>query len=228
MLFNRIRFILFLIVINVNFIYGQQPSDFVNLSECIPSLVVSLRYGTSKNFLGRVVKGYENPKPLGTSAMAEALQFVQKKLKKRNIGLILYDSYRPQKAVADFLEWASDSSDTIMKRYFYPDHKKEQLFKLGFIASKSGHSRGSTVDVGLVEWKGDSYTVIDMGSAWDYFGPEAATGYNNLTKQQLENRALLQNCMELCGFKPYEKEWWHFTLKSEPYPNTYFNFSMHP
>ena len=228
MLFNQIRLILFLIVINVKFFYGQQPSDFVNLSESIPGLVISLRYGTSKNFLGRVVKGYENPNPLGTRAVAEALQCVQKKLKKGNIGLILYDSYRPQKAVDDFLEWASDYSDTIMKRYFYPDNKKEQLFKLGFIASKSGHSRGSTVDVGLVEWKGDSYTIIDMGSAWDYFGPEAAIGYINLTKQQLKNRALLQNCMERCGFKPYDKEWWHFTLKSEPYPNTYFNFSMHP
>ena len=228
MLFNQTRLILFLIVINVKFIYGQQPSDFVNLSESIPSLVLSLRYGTSKNFLGRVVKGYENPNPLGTRAVAEALQCVQKKLKKRNIGLILYDSYRPQKAVDDFLEWASDSSDTIMKRYFYPDNKKEQLFKLGFIASKSGHSRGSTVDVGLIECKGDSYNIIDMGSAWDYFGPEAATNYINLTKQQLKNRALLQNCMERCGFKPYDKEWWHFTLKSEPYPNTYFNFSMHP
>ena len=228
MLFNQIRLILFLIVINVKFFYGQQPSDFVNLSESIPGLVISLRYGTPKNFLGRVVKGYENPNPLGTKAVAEALQCVQKKLKKRNIGLILYDSYRPQKAVDDFLEWASDYSDTIMKRYFYPDNKKEQLFKLGFIASKSGHSRGSTVDVGLIEWKGDSYNIIDMGSAWDYFGPEAATSYINLTKQQLKNRALLQNCMERCGFKPYDKEWWHFTLKSEPYPNTYFNFSMHP
>ena len=228
MLFNQIRLILFLIVINVKFFYGQQPSDFVNLSESIPGLVISLRYGTPKNFLGRVVKGYENPNPLGTKAVAEALQCVQKKLKKRNIGLILYDSYRPQKAVADFLEWASDYSDTIMKRYFYPDNKKEQLFKLGFIASKSGHSRGSTVDVGLIECKGDSYNIIDMGSAWDYFGPEAATNYINLTKQQLKNRALLQNCMERCGFKPYDKEWWHFTLKSEPYPNTYFNFSMHP
>jgi len=228
MLFNQIRLILFLIVINVKFFYGQQPSDFVNLSESIPGLVISLRYGTPKNFLGRVVKGYENPNPLGTKAVAEALQCVQKKLKKRNIGLILYDSYRPQKAVDDFLEWASDYSDTIMKRYFYPDNKKEQLFKLGFIASKSGHSRGSTVDVGLIECKGDSYNIIDMGSAWDYFGPEAATNYINLTKQQLKNRALLQNCMERCGFKPYDKEWWHFTLKSEPYPNTYFNFSMHP
>ena len=142
MLFNQIRLILFLIVINVKFFYGQQPSDFVNLSESIPGLVISLRYGTPKNFLGRVVKGYENPNPLGTRAVAEALQCVQKKLKKRNIGLILYDSYRPQKAVDDFLEWASDYSDTIMKRYFYPDNKKEQLFKLGFIASKSGHSRG--------------------------------------------------------------------------------------
>ena len=228
MLFNQIRLILFLIVINVKFFYGQQPSDFVNLSESIPGLVISLRYGTSKNFLGRVVKGYENPNPLGTRAVAEALQCVQKKLKKRNIGLILYDSYRPQKAVDDFLEWASDYSDTIMKSYFYPNNKKEQLFKLGFIASKSGHSRGSTVDVGLIECKGDSYNIIDMGSAWDYFGPEAATNYINLTKQQLENRALLQNCMERCGFKPYDKEWWHFTLKLEPYPNTYFNFSMHP
>ena len=167
MLFKQIRLIFFLIVINVKFIYGQQPSDFINLSKSIPSLVLSLQYGTSKNFLGRVVKGYENPNPLGTRAVAVAMKCVQKKLKKRNIGLILYDSYRPQKAVDDFLEWASDSSDTIMKRYFYPDHKKEQLFKLGFIASKSGHSRGSSVDVGLVKWKGDSYTIIDMGSSWD-------------------------------------------------------------
>ena len=185
MLFNQIRLILFLIVINVKFFYGQQPSDFVNLSESIPGLVISLRYGTPKNFLGRVVKGYENPNPLGTKAVAEALQCVQKKLKKRNIGLILYDSYRPQKAVDDFLEWASDYSDTIMKRYFYPDNKKEQLFKLGFIASKSGHSRGSTVDVGLIECKGDSYNIIDMGSAWDYFGPEAAELYGAMWIQAL-------------------------------------------
>ena len=208
---------------------AQRPKDFVNLREKIPDLVVSLRYGTPNNFMGRVVKGYEHPEPWATEQLATALQCAQAHLEQKGLGLILYDSYRPQKAVDHFMAWADNPTDTLNKTEYYPEHPKDQLFALGFIASKSGHSRGSSVDVGLIRQKSDSgFEVLDMGSPWDFFGDAAGLDFSGLTQKQRYNRMQLQKTMIECGCKPYKKEWWHFTIKREPYPNTYFNFSMLP
>jgi len=229
MLFNSIKIAFCVTLLGLSQIRGQKPADFVDLSATVPQLVVSLRYGTHKNFMGRVVQGYENPIPLGTKALAEGLQCVQMELAKKGLGLILYDSYRPQKAVDDFVVWSSQEKDTLMKSLYYPQQLKSELFALGFIASQSGHSRGSTIDVGLVQWteKGE-YELVDMGSPWDFFGPEATINYTFLSAEQRNNRMKLYKPMLACGFKPYAKEWWHFTLKNEPYPDTYFNFDLTP
>lgn len=210
-------------------LHAQRPKDFVNLREKIPSLVVSLRYGTQNNFMGTVVKGYEDPEPWATEQLAKALQCAQAKLTQKGLGLILYDSYRPQKAVDHFVVWAANPADTLNKAEYYPEYSKDQLFALGFIAFKSGHSRGSTVDVGLIQWKEEGgFIVFDMGSPWDYFGDAAGLDFLGLTQEQRSNRLQLQESMIDCRFKLYTKEWWHFTIKNEPYPNTYFNFSTQP
>ncbi len=229
MLFKQTSISICLILFYCALLQAQRPKDFVNLSKKIPDLVISLRYGTSNNFMGRVVKGYEHPEPWSTKQLATALACAQAQLAEKGLGLILYDSYRPQKAVDHFVAWATKPEDTLKKADYYPEHRKDQLFDLGFIASKSGHSRGSTVDAGLVQWESDgSFIVLDMGSCWDFFGDKAAIDTPNLTAKQRHNRSQLHESMLACGMKPYAKEWWHFSLINEPYPDTYFNFSMKP
>lgn len=228
MLFKQISFGICL-SLSVIFLQAQRPKDFVNLREKIPDLMISLRYGTPNNFMGKVVKGYEYPEPWATEQLATALQCAQAQLAQKGLGLILYDSYRPQKAVDHFVAWAANPLDTLNKAEYYPEHPKDQLFVLGFIASKSGHSRGSSVDVGLIRQKSDGgFEVLDMGSPWDFFGNAAGLDFMGLTQKQRFNRMQLQKAMIDCGFELYKKEWWHFTIKNEPYPNTYFNFSMLP
>lgn len=201
------------------------PDGFVVLTDYIPDLEVELRYATKTNFLGRPVEGYTSEIGVGTLELARQLKKVQLQLKPYGVGLKIYDTYRPQRAVNDFIQWSQHQNDTIMKRKYYPNLIKKNLFALGFIASKSGHSRGSTVDLTLIYNTGEMKGVeVDMGGTWDFFGERSNYSFSELTQNQKENRKLLRSKMIENGFKPYEKEWWHFSLIEEPFPDTYFDF----
>lgn len=200
------------------------PSAFVNLKKLIPNLELDLRYKGNHNFMGRPVKGYEANKLYITLEAATALQKVQKELNQEGLGIKVFDAYRPQKAVQDFMEWAKNIDDTIAKKEFYPEVDKKDLFVLGYIAEKSGHSRGSTVDLTIIELSNKK--EIDMGSAFDFFGIQSHHDYTLLSEQQIANRQKLRTIMEKNGFKTIEEEWWHYTLKNEPFPETYFDFPI--
>lgn len=198
------------------------PGGFSFIDDIIPGLKVDLRYTSSHNFVGRPVAGYENIRPVLTTLAADALAKVQTDLKPFGLGLLVYDVYRPQRAVDDFVKWAADLDDVRTKAEFYPAVDKQDLFKEDYIASHSGHSRGSTVDLTLISL--DSGEPLDMGSPFDFFGIQSWPEHAQLTSQQRANRLLLQVLMGKHGFKPYPKEWWHFTLENEPFPDRYFDF----
>lgn len=198
------------------------PSAFVNLKKLIPNLELDLRYKGNHNFIGRPVNGYEANKLYITLEAAIALQKVQKELNQEGLGIKVFDAYRPQRAVQNFVEWAKNIDDTITKSEFYPEVDKKDLFILGYIAEKSGHSRGSTVDLTIIELSNKK--EIDMGSAFDFFGIQSHHDYTLLSEQQITNRIKLRTLMEKYGFKTIEEEWWHYTLKNEPFPETYFDF----
>lgn len=200
------------------------PKGFVYADDVIPSAWLEIRYSTDYNFVGTRVSGYEAPVAILTAEAAAALKAVSDELESKGYALLIYDAYRPQKAVDHFIRWSKDPEDTKMKQIFYPEVDKAKVFKLGFIASKSGHSRGSTVDLSLVDkWTG---IPTDMGSPYDFFGEVSAHGTKLITAEQTANRNLLKAAMVKHGFKPYNKEWWHYTLKDEPYPKKYFDFDV--
>jgi zinc D-Ala-D-Ala dipeptidase len=203
------------------------PSGFVYVEDIIHGIKVELRYYSAHNFVGDRIEGYLAPKCILTKEAAEALKGVQEDLGCFGLGLKIYDAYRPQRAVDHFVRWAKDLHDMRMKREFYPNVEKANLFKEDYIAEKSGHSRGSTVDLTVIpldEQMGDK--ELDMGTGFDYFGPQSWPESPEIGASQRAHRMLLQVLMEKHGFKPYPKEWWHFTLKGEPYPDTYFNFPV--
>ena len=203
------------------------PEGFAYLKKENPTLILDLRYATSENFTGKIVTGYTSEKAIGTKALSIALRKVQAQLRPKGLGLKVFDAYRPQSAVDVFVSWATSASDTLKKREYYPNLKKEDLFELGYIAEKSGHTRGSTIDVTLVYLKGRRKgKEIDMGGKWDYFGEASHFNYQKTSPKQMENRRLLRDLMIQGGFNPYEKEWWHFSLKNEPFPTTYFDFPL--
>jgi D-alanyl-D-alanine dipeptidase len=203
------------------------PEGFVYVTSVVLTVNVDLRYYSYNNFVGQRVDGYDSPKCILTAEAAEALKGVQNELKEFGLGLKIFDAYRPQQAVDHFVRWAGDLGDTLMKQQYYPKVDKKDLFKEGYIASKSGHSRGSTVDLTIVSIdKEHPYQELDMGSGWDFFGEQSWPDYPDITPSQRANRMLLKLVMEKYGFKPYDKEWWHFTLKNEPFPDTYFNFPI--
>ena len=185
------------------------------------SIVVNLKYYSSENFTGQFVEGYHSNNAILTKESALALSNAQDDFNKLGYSLILYDAYRPQRAVNFFVQWSKNLNDTINKRVYYPNIKKSELFELGYIAYKSGHSRGSTVDVSLVEISTNK--VLDMGTVFDYFGVESHTFFDDISEKQKSNRLILYEIMSNNGFKNYSKEWWHFTLKNEPYQK-YFDF----
>ena len=201
------------------------PEGFVDVSEVVPSALLDLRYGTGDNFVGRVVDGYESPRAVLSVAAAKALKVAQQKLRPLGYRLKIYDAYRPQRAVVHFVKWAKDLSDTKTKGEYYPEVPKEELFLRGYIALESGHSRGSTVDVTLVRRsKEGQWQEVDMGSRYDFFGPISWPSAKGISAKAAEMRQLLRVIMLESGFDPYEQEWWHFTLRDEPYPETYFDF----
>ena len=206
---------------SVIFFNDTLDDGFVNLKDIDNSIIVDLKYFSSENFTGQYVNGYHSNTAILTKEAALALSNVQDDLKKLGYSLLLYDAYRPQSAVNFFVQWSMDLNDTIKKSIYYPDIKKSQLFELGYIAHKSGHSRGSTVDVSLV--KISSNKELDMGTVFDYFGVESHTFFDEISENQKANRLLLYEVMTDNGFKNYSKEWWHYTLEDEPFEK-YFNF----
>ncbi len=214
---------LFLLITSVS--QSQKlPKNFCYLSEVDPTIQTELRYFSNNNFIGKPIDGYKANKVIVTTKTAIALKKVQQVLTKFGLSLKIYDGYRPQQSVDHFVRWAKVSNDTLKKSLHYPDVYKKNLFKLDYIALKSGHSRGSTIDLTIVET--NSGKELDMGSSYDFFGVQSHPFFTKINKNQKVNRLLLRNLMLSNGFKPYEKEWWHFTLKNEPFPKTYFNFPI--
>lgn len=226
----------------------KMPGDFVYLKAIDPSILQDIRYSTHHNFVGRPIKGYEANECMLTKQAASALSKVQAELTKSNLSLKVYDCYRPQRAVDDFVAWSKSADNDKMKQEFYPRVAKAELFKLGYVASHSGHTRGSTVDLTIVpiptlqqanyhqgqtlvscfadyktRYKDNS---IDMGTGYDCL--DSLSHYSNprVSLVALQNRKLLSHLMEKYGFEPYDQEWWHFTLRNEPYPKSYFNFPI--
>ncbi|MFT3724342.1 MAG: M15 family metallopeptidase [Hyphomonadaceae bacterium] len=197
-------------------------SGFVDAATVVPELVVDMRYFGEENFIGRRIEGYEAPVCLLTREAASGLARVQAMLAPFGLGLKVFDCYRPARAVADFVAWAKDLPDQKRKAIHYPNVDKSRLFELGYIAEKSGHSRGSTVDLTLVDLT--SRTEIDMGSGYDLFDTKSWPSDPSIGSQARVNRLALQAAMMGEGFRPLKEEWWHFTLNSEPYPETYFDF----
>jgi len=200
------------------------PSNFVELQKAIPSIELEIRYHSNNNFIGEPIDGYFASKAILSKPATKALNHVQTELKTFGLSLKVFDAYRPQKAVDHFVRWGLDLQDIKMKEEYYPNTEKKNLFKEGYIAKKSGHSRGSTVDLTLVDL--ETKEELDMGSLFDFFAQESWVKYPNISAQQRANRMFLHNIMLKHGFKALKEEWWHFTLKNEPYPHTYFNFNI--
>jgi len=219
--------IIFALPINVDAAnYSDDSSNFVVLSDVVPDIIQEIRYYSTYNFVGDRIKGYEEPCALMTREAALALKNVAEDLRKQGYRLKVFDAYRPQSAVDNFVEWAKNLGDTRMKKYFYPELTKDVLFPQGYIAEHSGHSRGSTIDLTLFDM--NTGKEVDMGGTFDYFGERSHPDFKgDLTKKQLANRKILRDAMLRHGFKPLDTEWWHFTLKDEPYPDTYFTFPVH-
>ena len=202
----------------------MNPSGFVLLSDFVPGIVQEIRYFSTFNFIGERIDGYEEPCALLTKEAARALKAVSNEMMVRGYRLKIFDAYRPVSAVKHFVLWGIEDQDVRMKEYFYPDLEKQELFSKGYIAKLSGHSRGSTVDLTLLDMK--TGKEVDMGSPFDLFSPMSHPDYRGISDEQYENRMLLQKEMVRNGFKPIDCEWWHFTLEDEPYPDTYFEFPV--
>ena len=200
------------------------PKGFVFVQDAVPEAQLDIRYFGTNNFLGVRADGYEAAQAILSVEAAAKLKAVSRDLQKKGYGLKVFDAYRPERAVRHFVRWAEDAGDTRMKAQFYPDVDKAMLFEEGYIGRRSGHSRGSVVDVTLVDLK--SGQEVDMGSAFDLFGKVSHHGAAGITKAQAANRAMLRAAMEAHGFERLEKEWWHYRLKDEPHPKTFFDFPV--
>ena len=221
----------------------DDSSQFVTLTDVVPDAILEIRYFSTYNFVGARIDGYLEPTALLTRQAADSLKLISDELKAQGYRLKIYDAYRPQKGVDHFVRWAKDVPDTLMKTYFYPDLGKDVLFPQNYIMEKSGHTRGSTVDLTLFDMATEK--EVDMGGTFDWFGEESHpdfcgnpetgeyTGDNgkspvgrSITAEQFANRMLLRRAMLSHGFKAIDSEWWHFTLKDEPFPDTYFTFPV--
>ena len=200
------------------------PEGFVYVDELIPDAILEVRYYSTDNFVGSRVDGYLAPKVILTIEATKALAAVADELRQQGLALKIFDGYRPQQAVNHFIRWVADVEDEKMKYKYYPEVDKKELFSLGYIAKKSGHSRGSTVDLTLIDI--NTGEELDMGSGFDYFGEISHHNTNMINEQQMQNRAILREVMEKYGFVAYSGEWWHYTLKNEPYPDTYYDFPV--
>ena len=199
-------------------------SHFALISDYIPAVVQEIRYFSTYNFVGERIDGYEEPCALLTIEAIRALKDVSNEAAALGYRLKIFDAYRPAKAVKHFVLWGIEDLDQRMKPFFYPDLKKTQLFEMGYIAAESSHSRGSTVDLTLLDMS--TGKEVDMGSPFDFFSEVSHPDYKGVSEEQYENRQFLQRLMVRHGFVPIDCEWWHFTLKNEPFPDTYFNFPV--
>ena len=202
----------------------MDPSDFVVLADYVPQIVQEIRYYSTYNFIGDRIDGYEEPCALLTKEAARALKAVSNEMIVRGYCLKVFDAYRPACAVRQFVLWGIEDQDIRMKPYFYPDLEKQELFVKGYIASRSSHSRGSTVDLTLLDMQ--TGKEVDMGSPFDLFSEVSHPDNRDITPDQYENRMALQQVMVRNGFTPIDCEWWHFTLAEEPFPDTYFEFPV--
>ena len=202
----------------------MDPSGFVVLADFIPGIIQEIRYYSSYNFIGERIDGYEEPIALLTIEAARALKSVANEMNVFGYRLKVFDAYRPACAVRQFVLWGIEDTDIRMKPYFYPDLRKQELFSGGYIAKQSSHSRGSAVDLTLLDMK--TGKEVDMGGPFDYFSELSHPSYRGITDEQYENRMLLQRVMQRNGFLPIDCEWWHFMLKDEPYPDVYFEFPV--
>lgn len=199
-------------------------SGFVLLSDFVPGIVQEIRYFSTYNFVGDRIDGYEEPVALLTKEAARVLKNVSNQAMVSGYCLKIFDAYRPATAVKHFVLWGIEDLDLRMKPFFYPDLEKSELFEQGYIAKQSSHSRGSTVDLTLLDMK--TGKELDMGSPFDFFSEVSHPDNRDVTDKQYRNRMFLQNLMVRNGFEPINCEWWHFTLKDEPYPDTYFDFPV--
>ena len=204
--------------------YSTDASGFVLLSDYVPGIVQEIRYFSTYNFVGDRVDGYEQPIALITREAARALKTISNLANVQGYRLKIFDAYRPTTAVKHFVLWGIEDLDQRMKPFFYPDLPKQELFKQGYIASKSSHSRGSTVDLTLLDMS--TGKELDMGSPFDFFSEKSHPDYRGITQEQYANRMILRDLMLKNGFLPIDCEWWHFTLDKEPYPDTYFGFPV--
>lgn len=201
----------------------DRPKDFVDAATVVSGLIVDMRYAGAHNFTGRPVDGYEAPRCLLTRQATAALAAVAQDVAPRGLRIKVFDCYRPVRAVMNFVRWARDPNDQMAKAEFYPNVDKRTLFRDGYIASHSGHSRGSTMDLTLAKTDG---TELDMGTHFDFFSPKSWTADPTVTPEQHADRIRLAAAMRRRGFRGYDKEWWHFTLRGEPFPQTYFDFPV--
>ncbi len=201
----------------------ERPASFADAAAVVPGLLTEMRYAGSHNFVGRPIDGYEAPRCLLTREAVDALAGVARDIAPYGLVIKVFDCYRPTRAVANFVRWARDLNDTAGKAEFYPNVDKRTLFRDGYIASRSGHSRGSTIDLTLARADG---TALDMGTPFDFFSPKSWPSNRSVGREAQVNRALLATAMRRRGFRPYDREWWHFTLSREPFPTTYFDFPV--
>lgn len=202
----------------------NNPSGFVLLSDYVPDIIQEIRYHSTYNFIGDKIDGYEEPCALLTAEAARALKAASNEIMVQGLRFKIFDAYRPVCAVKQFVLWGIEDSDIRMKQYFYPELEKQELFEKGYIAKQSSHSRGSTVDLTLLDMK--TGKELDMGGPFDLFSEVSHPDYRGITEEQYNNRMTLRRVMVRNGFEPMDCEWWHFTLKDEPYPDTYFKFPV--
>jgi D-alanyl-D-alanine dipeptidase len=198
--------------------------DFVFLDEFVPGIRWDAKYATWDNFTGKPVDGYVANRIVGTRALCSALESVQEKAASLGFGLLVWDGYRPQRAVNRFLSWSEEPEDGRTKQRHYPNISRAEMFEEGYVATKSGHSRGSTVDLTLYHLA--TGELAAMGGGHDLMDAVSHHGAQGIERVEANNRQHLRSIMEDCGFSSYEREWWHYTLKDEPYPDTYFDFPI--
>jgi D-alanyl-D-alanine dipeptidase len=199
----------------------ERPDDFVDIALEIPGIVTDVKYYTGDNFTGQRIDGYEAPVILLTKKATLALARVQKKLAYDGYGLKVFDGYRPNRAVKHFIRWGKQPEDGKTKSRYYPEMTRQEIFEKGFIAQESSHTRGSSVDLTVVNRV--TGEEIDMGGHFDFFSERSFSDFDHLSIEQSKNRVLLRYLMRSEGFEPMQQEWWHFTLADEPYPDTYFD-----
>lgn len=218
----------YIIAFTTNIYTAQMlPHGFIYLNDIAPSIQQDIRYATSNNFIGERLPGYESPVCILTEPTAHALLKIQQELNQQGLGLKVFDGYRPQRTVNEFIRWSNDSHDQKMKSEYYPNVNKADFFKLGYVAEKSGHTRGSTVDLTIIDL--NTNQELDMGTPFDYMDVLSHPFNQSITAKQYQNRQLLNRMMSTHGFIPLNQqdtEWWHFTLRDELFPDTYFNFPV--